>query len=106
MGTSPTPRNEDVANWAGGSGFSIPRLLPLLIGYDARKAGLDIPVPFFVLQGRDDRVTPFDATEAFLAEARTPRKKLVPLAGGHFACFTDSKGFVDALRQYVRPLAR
>ena len=95
-----------VANWAGGSGFSIPRLLPLLIGYDARKVGLDIRVPFFVVQGRDDCVTPFDAAEAFVAEARAPRKQLVPIAGGHFACFTDSKGFVGALRQYVRPIAQ
>ena len=106
VGAPPLPAHGDVADWVGASGFSIPRLLPLLIGYDARKVGLDIPVPFFVVQGRDDHVTPIDAAEAFVAEARAPVKRLIPIAGGHFACFTDAAGFVAALRQYVRPIVR
>ena len=106
IGTPPFPEHGDVADWTGASGFSIPRLLPILIGYDSRKFGLDIPVPFFVVQGRDDHVTPIDAAEAFLAEARAPQKKLVPIAGGHFACFTNAAEFVGALRQYVRPVVR
>jgi hypothetical protein len=30
----------------------------------------------------------------------------VPIEGGHFACFTDTTGFVGALRQHVLPLLR
>lgn len=105
VGPPPLPAHGDVADWIGGSAFSIPKLLPIVFSYDARKEGFDIPVPFFVIQGRDDHVTPFEAAEAFLADVHAPAKKLVAIAGGHFACFTNPAGFVGALRQLVRPIA-
>jgi pimeloyl-ACP methyl ester carboxylesterase len=106
IGAPPLPTRGDLADWVNASGFSIPKLLPILIGYDARKLGLDIPVPFIVVQGREDHVTPFDAAEAFVGASRAPLKKLISIQGGHFACFTDPAGLVGALREYVRPLAR
>ncbi len=106
VGPPPLPEHGDVADWVGGSGFSIPRLLPLVFSWDARKLGLDISIPFFVIQGRDDHVTPFEVAERYAAEVRAPTKKFIPIAGGHFACFTDSREFVGALRHYVRPLAK
>ncbi len=105
-GSPPFPEHGEVADWFGGMNFSSPKLLPVISSYDARTLGLDIPVPFFVIQGRDDHVTPFDVAEGYMAEIRAPAKKFIPIAGGHFACFTDSAGFVGALRQYVRPLAK
>jgi pimeloyl-ACP methyl ester carboxylesterase len=106
VGAPPLPEHGEVADWVNAGGFSIPKLMPILIGYDARKGGLDIPVPFFIAQGRNDHVTPLDAAEAFVRDVRAPRKACIPLTGGHFACFTDSAGFVSALRQHVRPLVR
>jgi pimeloyl-ACP methyl ester carboxylesterase len=73
---------------------------------DARQLGLDIPIPFFVIQGREDHIAPFAVAQAYLAEVRAPKKVFIPIAGGHYACFTNPTEFVDALRRYVRPLAQ
>ena len=102
----PIPEHGDVADWFGGMNFSTPKLGPVISSYDARKLGLDVPIPFFVIQGRDDHVTPFDVAETYVAEVRAPVKKFIPIAGGHFGCFTNSAGFVGALREHVLPHAR
>ena len=105
-GPPPPPEQGDVADWFGGMDFSSPRLGPIISSYDARKFGLDIPIPFFVIQGRDDHVTPFEVAERYVAQVRAPVKKFIPIGGGHFACFTHSAAFAGALRQYVRPLMK
>ena len=65
-----------------------------------------MPVPFFVIQGRDDHVASFAPAQAYVDEVRAPAKAFIPIDGGHFALFTDPSEFVGALRKYVRPLAR
>jgi hypothetical protein len=40
-----------------------------------------------------------------VAEVRAPKKAFIPIAGGHWACFTDANAFVETLDQHVRPLA-
>jgi pimeloyl-ACP methyl ester carboxylesterase len=105
-GAPPFPKQGEVADWFGGMDFSSPRLGPVISSYDARKLGLDIPIPFFVIQGRDDHVTPFEAAERYVAEVRAPVKKFIAIEGGHFACFTNPTEFVGALRQHVRPLTK
>ncbi len=95
----------DQTSWAAGGAFTLSKLSPLIFSFDIRKLGFDIPVPFFVVQGRDDHVVSFDAARAYVAEVRAPRKAFIPIAGGHYACFTDPTAFVEALRRYVRPLA-
>jgi pimeloyl-ACP methyl ester carboxylesterase len=105
-GSPPFPEHGEVADWFGGMSFSTPRLMPVISAYDARKLGLDVPIPFFVIQGRDDHVTPSDAAANFVAEVTAPDKKYIPIEGGHFACFTNPTAFVAALRQYVHPIAR
>jgi pimeloyl-ACP methyl ester carboxylesterase len=105
-GSPPFPEQGEVADWFGGMNFSTPKLMPAISSYDARKLGLDVPIPFFVVQGRDDHVTPFDVAERYVAEIRAPAKKFIPVAGGHFACFSEPVAFVGALRQHVRPLAK
>lgn len=106
IGEPPLPERGDVADWVAGGGFSVPRLLSVIFGYDARKLGDDIPVPLFVIHGADDRVTPLSAAENYVGQVRAPAKKVVPIAGGHFACFTNPTAFVGALREHVRPFAR
>jgi fermentation-respiration switch protein FrsA (DUF1100 family) len=76
-----------------------------MFSFDIRSSGLDLPVPCFVIQGRDDHVVSFDAAQAYVAEIKAPRKSFVPIAGGHFACFTNAPEFLAALRRHVRPLA-
>jgi proline iminopeptidase len=97
------PKGEQ-ASYHAGEAFTVPRLLPIIGSWDPRKVGLDFEVPMYVLQGRDDHVTSFQGARAYIAEIRAPRKALIPIDGGHFACFTDPKEFVGALRKFVRPL--
>jgi hypothetical protein len=37
-----------------------------------------------------------------MGEIRAPRKALVAIDGGHFACFTNPGAFVTALKQNAR----
>lgn len=105
LGAPPFPKSGEVADWIAGSDFTGPRLWPVVAGFDVRRLGLDMPVPFFVIQGRDDHVTPFSLAQAYVAEVRAPRKAFIPIDGGHFACFTHADQFVAALGTHVRPLA-
>jgi surfactin synthase thioesterase subunit len=67
--------------------------------------GTDFSLPIFVIQGKDDHVASFAAAEKYEGEIRAPRKALIPISGGHFACFTNPKELVEILRSKVRPLA-
>jgi pimeloyl-ACP methyl ester carboxylesterase len=82
--------------------FCIGKLMSSVLGYDARTAGLDLPVPFFVIQGRDDNRTPADAARAFVRQARAPVKNYTAIEGGHFTCFTNPSGFLGALDSDLR----
>jgi fermentation-respiration switch protein FrsA (DUF1100 family) len=58
-----------------------------------------------VIQGRDDHIAPFEVAKTYVAEVRAPKKAFIPIAGGHWACFTNVTAFLEALRENVRPLA-
>jgi pimeloyl-ACP methyl ester carboxylesterase len=82
--------------------FCVGKLMPAVLAYDARTAGLDLAVPFFVIQGRDDNRTPPDAARALVEQARAPAKNYTAIEGGHFACFTNPSGFLGALDSDLR----
>jgi pimeloyl-ACP methyl ester carboxylesterase len=82
--------------------FCVGKLMPFVLGYDARTAGLDLPVPFFVIQGRDDNRTLPDAARALVDQVRAPAKNYTAIDGGHFACFTNPSGFLEALGSDLR----
>jgi len=104
LGQTPATQGP-AADWVAGGQFSLPRLLPVMTAFDARVLGLRIGLPFYVIQGRDDHVVSFAAAKDYVEEIQAPRKAFVPIAGGHFACFTDAPEFVAALRRLVRPVA-
>ncbi len=104
-GSPPPPKEGEVADWMGGMDFTFPRLAPLETLLDAWKLGLDIPVPYFVIQGRDDHITSYEAAQAYVADVRAPKKAFIPIDGGHWACLTNGTAFIEALQHYVRPLA-
>jgi len=106
IGFPSTPAPGDAADWVAGGQFTSARLSPVETSLDARMLGLDIAIPFFVIQGRDDHIAPFAVAEAYVAEVRAPQKVFIPIAGGHYACFTNPTEFVEALRRHVRPLAQ
>jgi len=105
MGPAPLPTQGDVADWVAGGRFTFASLAPIEYSFDARKLGLNFPIPFFVIQGRDDHIAPFEVAQAYVAEVRAPKKAFISIAGGHWACFTNATAFVAALRLHVRPLA-
>jgi pimeloyl-ACP methyl ester carboxylesterase len=104
LGPPPPPKEGDVADWIAGGQFSFPRLAPIEYAFDARKLGLDIPVPYFVIQGREDYIAPLEVARDYVAEVRAPKKAFIPIDGGHWACFTNAPAFIEALRRHVRPL--
>ncbi len=80
------------------------KLMRFVFEFDAAAAGYDFPVPFFVIQGRDDTRTPPEAARAFVNQVRAPAKLYTTIEGGHFACFTNPAGFLNALRSDMRSL--
>jgi len=106
IGFPSTPAPGDAADWVAGGQFTSARLSPVETSLDARMLGLDIAIPFFVIQGREDHIAPFAVAEAYVAEVRAPQKVFIPIAGGHYACFTNPTEFVEALQRRVRPLAQ
>jgi pimeloyl-ACP methyl ester carboxylesterase len=94
----------DAAAWNAGAAFTGPQLLPTLLGLDLRAIGIEMPVPFFVIQGRDDHVMPPEPVATYVDDVKAPAKAFVLIDGGHYACFTRAGQFVAALREKVRPL--
>jgi pimeloyl-ACP methyl ester carboxylesterase len=103
-GHAPYPAG-DVADGVNGVHFSGNTIGPAMISMDMRTLGLDMPVPFFIVQGRDDHITGFEPARLYAEDVRAPKKAFVPMEGGHYACFTNPGAFVSALREQVRPLA-
>jgi pimeloyl-ACP methyl ester carboxylesterase len=97
------PPKGDVADW--GARFSGNTIASSLTSMDVRAPRLDMPIPFFIVQGRDDHITGAEPARAYAEDVRAPQKTFVAIDGRHCACFTDPDAFVGALRKYVRPLA-
>lgn len=100
-----SPANRDAADWIEGGRFSGRTVGMSLAILDMRKMGLDMPVPFFIVQGRDDHITGLEPARAYAGDVSAPAKGFVAIEGGHYACFTNPDAFVGALREKVRPLA-
>jgi pimeloyl-ACP methyl ester carboxylesterase len=105
-GPASAPRSGDAADWVAGGAFTIPKLLPAIVGLDLRSLGDDFSLPIVVVEGRDDHITSPPAARDWVERLHAPAKAFVPIDGGHFACFTNPGGFVGALREHVLPLIR
>jgi pimeloyl-ACP methyl ester carboxylesterase len=103
-GSPPYPKG-DVADWVEGGRFSGNTVGSTIPALDMRTLGLDMPTPFFIVQGRDDHITGLEPARAYAEDVRAPAKGFFPIDGGHYACFTNPEGFVGTLRKNVRPLA-
>jgi pimeloyl-ACP methyl ester carboxylesterase len=65
-----------------------------------------LKVPFFVIQGKEDMVTPTSVAMKYFNVVKAPKKKLILIEhAGHFALVTHREEFLAALLKYVRPLA-
>jgi pimeloyl-ACP methyl ester carboxylesterase len=65
-----------------------------------------LKVPFFVIQGKEDMVTPTSGAVKYFNVVKAPKKKLIIIDhAGHFAFVTHREEFLAVLVKYVRPLA-
>jgi proline iminopeptidase len=65
-----------------------------------------LKVPIFVIQGKEDMVTPTSVAVKYFEVVRAPKKKLILIEhAGHFAFVTHREEFLAALVKNVRPLA-
>lgn len=85
--------------------FSAERLLPDQMATDLPKTAADLKTAFFIIQGRNDVITPTAAAEKYFKVVKAPFKELILIDGGHFAYMMNGKQFLDALVRKVRPVA-
>jgi pimeloyl-ACP methyl ester carboxylesterase len=104
VGPPPRPTQGDGADWIGGYTFSDSRVSPAMYSFDAAVFAPEMPVPFFVIQGRDDHITPVEIAREYVSRVRAPRKAFTTIPGGHFACFTSSKEFLETLHKNLGAL--
>lgn len=97
--------HEDYKNLIGGMQFSSERLLPDQVAADLPKTASHLKSAFFLIQGRNDVITPTSAAVEYFKHMTAPVKKLVLIDGGHFAFMTNGKDFLKGLVQWVRPVA-
>jgi pimeloyl-ACP methyl ester carboxylesterase len=88
----------ELERWQAGRGASGPALIPQVAAVDLFATINRLEVPFVVIQGRDDPITPAPLASAFFEHVEAPAKELVIIEGaGHFAHLTHTKEFLAAL---------
>jgi proline iminopeptidase len=86
--------------------FSAGQLAPDQIRTDLPKTASRVGTAFFVIQGRDDLITPTKDAADYFARVTAPYKRLILIPdAGHFAYMTAPGAFLDALVGAVRRVA-
>lgn len=101
LGISPA----DYQTLVAGMAFSGKHLWPDQSTEDLFKTAKHIDTAFFIIQGRDDFITPTPLAADYFRQVQAPVKKMVLIDGGHFAFMTDGAQFLAALVNMVRPVA-
>ncbi len=77
-------------------------LLPFQMQENLSTTALRFELPYYVIQGRDDLLTPTEPAAAYFAKVSAPKKEMVILEGaGHFALATHQQQFLAALREVL-----
>lgn len=105
MGSPDHPKTEAQA-WVKGYGFQSGKVGEESITFDAMKAALSLPVPYILIQGREDHITPIEPARAYWERVQSQGKEFAAIDGGHYACFTNSDQFLKAMQKFVLPLVR
>lgn len=86
--------------------FSAERMVPDQMKTDLPSTAGRIDTALFVLQGRDDLITPTQDASDYFDRVQAPHKKLVLIPdAGHFAFMTAPEAFLSLLTNTVRPVA-
>ena len=103
--TSPRASLVDIWNALQGARVSVAALTPTLLEADIARLGYDSPVPFVIIQGVDDRISPTKLADEYFTRIRAPAKALVHIQnGGHYSFVTNAAEFRRALITEVLPL--
>ena len=93
------------ADWAAlGKGMELSgrTFLPTQMRETLSTSALRFELPYFVIQGRDDRFTPTAPAAAYFAKVRAPKKRMVVIEdAGHFALATHAEQFVAVLKELL-----
>ena len=89
---------------AGHLAFSLPTLNRTYDAIDLDSLGDDVPVPYFIIDGRSDRLTPPDLAIRYFERVRAPHKAFFLIDGGHFAFMSNSDEFLRILLDCVVPI--
>ena len=109
--TAPDYSLKDIVNYlkgvVGGDDFFGQAMDGPLMRVDLPALGTDFSIPFFVVEGEEDDITPASLARAYFDRITAPRKAflLMPDAG-HMALLTRSDAFLEFLMVNVRPLSR
>jgi pimeloyl-ACP methyl ester carboxylesterase len=107
MSSSPDHSIWDIIDIFNGMTFSLDMLYDELIAFDAHKLGLDFDLPFFILHGDSDIITPTSVAKEYFDEVKAPHKEFALIKkAGHLAAFAQPEQFLDELIHRVRPLAK
>jgi pimeloyl-ACP methyl ester carboxylesterase len=97
---------EQFKNLEDGMQFTGERVLPDQIAADLPHTACDIHTAYFVIQGKEDVITPTRAAIDYFKCIKAPTKELILIPNaGHFAFMTASDKFLKALTSKVRAVA-
>src|SRR5262252_8088296 len=97
---------EQFKNLEDGIQFTGEHVLPDQIATNLPKTACRIQTAYFLIQGRDDVISPTQAAVNYFKCITAPKKELILLPNaGHFAFMTASDEFLEALISKVRPVA-
>ena len=96
---------EDINDSGDGQILSADQLVPQTRSATMKDLGLEFSLPIFIFEGTEDFTTPTALAREFFQSIKAPRKEFVPIPGGHFAVFMNSKEFLKELMERVRPIA-
>jgi pimeloyl-ACP methyl ester carboxylesterase len=85
--------------------FSLPRMYLTYTAIDLNSLGVVMPIPFFIIDGREDHLAPPDLASQYFQTIRAPQKAMFLLDNaGHFAAMSNSDEFLKILVDRVRPV--
>jgi pimeloyl-ACP methyl ester carboxylesterase len=104
--SNPEFTQEYMKTFGDGMSYSGRATLSAMLATELPTTANTLKTPFFVIQGKEDMVTPTSVAVKYFNVVKAPKKKLILIEhAGHFALVTHSAEFLSALVKYVRPLA-
>jgi pimeloyl-ACP methyl ester carboxylesterase len=101
---APDYKLSDIQAVQKGMEYSARQLFEEMKTFDFDALGCCFDLPFLVLQGEEDIITPVATARAYVAHIHAPQKAIVTLKGaGHLTEFCNPHQFLQALVKFVLP---